>query len=55
MGVSQMTSGAVVRGELGWWRMEARRDLARLRFWGKLVGMEEERVVKKVYREEKEA
>ena len=34
LGVSKMTSGAVVRGELDWWRMEARRDLARLRFWG---------------------
>jgi len=51
LGVSKMTSGAVARGELGWWRMEARRDLARLRFWGKLVGMEEGRIVKKVYRE----
>ena len=51
LGVSKMTSGAVVRGELGWWRMEARRDLARLRFWGKLVRMEESRLVKRVYRE----
>ena len=49
--VSKMTSGAVVRGELGWWRMEPRRDLARLRFWGKLVIMEESRLVKRVYRE----
>ena len=29
-----------VRGELGWWRMRARRDLARLRFWGE-VGADE--------------
>ena len=35
LGVSKRTSNAVVRGELGWHRLEARRDFARLRFWGK--------------------
>jgi hypothetical protein len=49
LGVSRMTSAAAVRGELGWWRMEARRDLARLRFWGKLYRMDDSRIVKKVY------
>jgi hypothetical protein len=51
LGVSRMTSRAAVRGELGWWRMEARRDLARLRFWGKLVLMDESRIVKRIYKE----
>ena len=32
LGVSKRTSNAVVRGELGWHRLEARRDLSRLRF-----------------------
>ena len=50
LGVSSRTSHAVVRGELGWQRLEARRDLARLRFWGKIVLMSEDRLVKKVYR-----
>jgi hypothetical protein len=54
LGVSR-TSHAVVRGELGWQRLEARRDLARLRFWGKIVLMSEDRLVKKVYRRRKEA
>jgi hypothetical protein len=50
LGVSRRTSNAVVRGELGWQRLEARRDLARLRFWGKMVMMSEDRLVKKIYR-----
>ena len=49
LGVNRKTSGAAVRGELGWWRMEARRDLARLRFWGKLVRMDRSRIVKRIY------
>ena len=54
-GVNSRRSHAVVRGELGWQRLEARRDLARLRFWGKIVLMSEDRLVKKVYRIRKEA
>lgn len=53
--MSSRTSHAVVRGELGWYRLEARRDLARLRFWGKMVLMSEDRLVKKVYRIRKAA
>ena len=33
LGVSKRTSNAVVRGELGWHRLEARRDLVHLGFW----------------------
>ena len=55
LGVSKRTSNAVVRGELGWQRLEARRDLARLRFWGKIVLMSEDRLVKRVYRVRKAA
>lgn len=51
LGVSRKTAGAAVLGELGWWRMEARRDLARLRFWGKLVRMEASRIVRRIYDE----
>jgi hypothetical protein len=39
----------VVRGDLGWWSMKARRDLLRLRFWGRLVRMSGERWVRRVY------
>ena len=53
LGVSKRTINAV-RGELGWQRLEARRDLARLRFWGKIVLMSEDRLVRRVYRSEKQ-
>jgi hypothetical protein len=49
LGVSKMTTREAVLGELGWGRLEARRKLARMRFWGKLVRMEEDRLVKRVY------
>jgi hypothetical protein len=38
----------VVRGELGWWRLRARRDEMKLRFLGRLLRMAESRVVRKV-------
>jgi hypothetical protein len=44
----------VVRGELGWERQKARNDEMRLRYWGKIVSMGEERTVKVVYRASKE-
>ena len=55
LGASKRSSNAAVRGELGWDRLEARRDLARLRFWGKIVLMSEDRLVKRVYRVRKAA
>ena len=40
----------VVLGELGWWTLKARRDLLRLKFWGKMVSrMSSSRLVKQVY------
>ena len=37
-------------GELGWWTLKARRDLLRLKFWGKIVcAMSPSRLVKQVY------
>ena len=37
-------------GELGWWTLKARRDLLRLKFWGKIVSrMSSSRLVKQVY------
>jgi hypothetical protein len=42
-----------VRGELGWWSLKARRVMLRLRYWGKLIRMDEGRLVKKIYRESK--
>jgi hypothetical protein len=40
----------VVLGELGWWPLKARRDLLRLKYWGKIVArMPSHRLVKLVY------
>jgi hypothetical protein len=46
---SRMT-GEVVRGELGWERHIARRDEMRLRYWAKLVRMDDERIAKIIYK-----
>ena len=47
---SSMMANEVVLGELGWWTLKARRDLLRLKFWGKIVSrMSSSRLVKQVY------
>ena len=47
-------SDVVVRGELGWERQKARHDEMRLRYWGKIVNMKEDRTVKIIYRTSRE-
>ncbi len=47
---SKALADALVRGELGWWTLRARRVMLRLRHWGKLVRMNDNRLAKKVYR-----
>jgi hypothetical protein len=44
------TSEEVVRGELGWERQKARRDEMRLRYWAKITRMDDDRIVKMIYR-----
>ncbi|MFN9380495.1 MAG: RNA-directed DNA polymerase [Bacteroidota bacterium] len=44
----KMTNEAVL-GELGWWTLKGRRDLLRLKYYGKIVRMGEDRLVKQVY------
>src|SRR6476646_10094364 len=39
---------------MGWERQRARHDEMRLRYWGKILRMKEERLVKIVYKESKE-
>ena len=46
-------SEEVVRGELGWERQKARADEMRLRYWGKIVRISDDRIVKRIYRESK--
>ena len=50
LGCSTRMANDVVLGELGWWRLKARRDLLRLTFWGKVVSyMSSSRLVRQVY------
>jgi hypothetical protein len=51
---SRSTNREAVLGELGWWSMEARRDMLRLLFWRRLVIMSEARVTKKIFRQGKQ-
>ena len=48
------TTDEVVRGELGWERQKARRDEMRLRYWGKIVRMTDDRIVKTIYKTSRE-
>ncbi len=52
---SSKMANEVVMGELGWWRLKGRRDLLRLKFWGRVGEMEESRLVKQVYEESRKA
>ena len=41
LGVGSKTTSEAVRGEVGWLPLKARRDILRLKFWGKLVNSKE--------------
>ena len=42
------TSEEAVRGELGWERQKARADEMRLRYWGKIIRMSDDRIVTRI-------
>jgi hypothetical protein len=48
LGCSQLVADVVVRGELGWVQLKARRDEMKLRFLGRLLRMDEKRAVRKM-------
>jgi len=50
LSVSTMTANEIVRGELGWSTLKARRDIRMLKYWGRLLHMEDGRIAKQVYR-----
>jgi hypothetical protein len=50
LGLSKTTAVEVIRGDLGWLSMKARRDLKMLKYWGRLLHMEDSRLVKQIYR-----
>ncbi len=53
LGVSCMMASDVVRGELGWWPMKARRDLCILRYWARIISSDTTTLVNKVYQQRK--
>lgn len=48
---SSSTAKEVVLGELGWMTIKARRMKLMVKYWGKIVRMNEDRLVKRLYRE----
>ena len=50
LGLPKTTAVEVIRGDLGWLSMKARRDLKLLKYWGRLLCMEDSRLVKQIYR-----
>ena len=49
LGVPKHTAREVIRGDLGWWTLRARRDRARLTYWEKLRRLGDDRLVKRIY------
>ena len=54
LGVSRMTTKEVIQGELGLGKTRSRRILLRIKFWNKIINMNKERLVYKVYRARRE-
>jgi hypothetical protein len=54
LGVSKMTTREVVQGELGLYKISSRRILLRLKFWNKILHMNKERLIYKIYKERRE-
>ena len=51
LGVGREVPNVVVRGELGWWTVRARREYLRLSYWGKVVREPVGGMVRDVYEE----
>ena len=49
LGLNTHTSKEVILGELGWSSMEARRDMLKLRYYGRLVRMQPTRLVRRIF------
>lgn len=43
------TTNEAVLGELGWWRLQTRREFLKLKYWFKVCLMEDTRLVRRVY------
>ena len=49
LGLKESTNNEVVLGELGWWKLKSRRDMLRLRYWRRLIKMQQDKLPKRVY------
>ena len=49
LGMKERASNEAVLGDLGWWPLKARRDMIRLRYWHKLLSMDNTRLPRLVY------
>jgi len=49
------TTNEAVLGELGWWRLQTRREFMKLKYWIKLSFMDDSRLVRQVYKLSREA
>ena len=49
LGLGRTVNNEVIQGELGWWRMGARRDFIRLKYWGRILNMAKDRLPRRVY------
>jgi hypothetical protein len=49
------TTNEAVLGELGWWRLQTRRDYIKLKYWIKLSVIDDSRLVRQVYKLSREA
>src|SRR3954469_4253620 len=54
LGVSKMTTREVIQGELGLEKVSSRRTLLRIRYWCKIIKMNKNRLVYKVYKQRRE-
>jgi len=54
LGLRKTSAKEAVRGELGWLSMRARREIKQLIYWGRILLMDDSRLVKRVYRQCKE-
>merc|ERR1712081_111314 len=54
LGHRRNSNNCTVLGELGWWKLEERRDLLRLKFWGKILRLKKNRITRIVYEQAKE-
>jgi hypothetical protein len=53
LNVKDKTSDVFVRGELGWWTMQARRHELQIRFLHRLLHMPDDRITKKIFLQSK--